>query len=614
MPDIFDEIEKKEQKTGDIFDQIETNSSGAGRSFAPTTWESMISGFLEPENLAGMIGGIAGGGLFGLPGAIGGAGIAGVGQKAMEVLPQYIASLREMPRRPTGEYMALPPMDTEKYLQELGLAGARQAGYEALGGTIAKGATKVLAPFARAISPQAKASINFMREFIRNMPKTILGKKRFPYIPAELTEHRLMDMLHNIAKGSIFGGGRMARYDMWRVKHMHKAIIDDLGERFGQVLDDTELADAVIGFFRGEFNAARVAAEPLYNRAIQEAGDISIPIKTVLEFAESEAIKIGKARNLTPSVSGIALLKKILRGGDAIDFASAQEMRSTLEATKRMLESATKGKAPALGRIKQISKLLDDAIEDTLSREHPEALKWWRSANSLTREAYQEFNDEIVKSLIKRADPKRGGDPTLLLERIFKPKLPSLRNRLIKTLGSKNWNKLKGWYVEGIIEKTAEELPDGTRYLNVGRLHRELERMGDKRLRMIFDLDEFNYLKQLDRALQMTQARQAPIGMTAAQTGSMGIQLTQWGTLVQMSGAALTGAGYEKEGIVIMAAPWMLARAFTNPTIAKYLTTGIMQINKGTERAMAHGMGNLARAIGLMNKMQDRWMREESEE
>ena len=101
------------------------------------------------------------------------------------------------------------------------------------------------------------------------------------------------------------------------------------------------------------------------------------------------------------------LVDAILGLPDAIDVATAKELRTRLIARIDEFKVLNK-KAPAIGQAKKLIGLVDNAISKDLPEQANNA---WREANAFYKEGQEQFNNAIIRKLLKKAEDTGTGIP-----------------------------------------------------------------------------------------------------------------------------------------------------------------------------------------------------------
>ncbi len=543
--------------------------------------------FLEevPEQAGGLVGGLLGipGGV---PGMVGGAALGGAGAKAAQQLINR------------GFGLEAPGTATEA-AKEIGLAGGKQALYEAGGQIGARVVGKVIAPFAKTVSPEARIAAQTLEQYMPTeklhllRPASWFTKQKVSgLLPAEATENRALDLLSNIAEGSFIGGKRIADFkDITRVKATEN-MVDDLISMFGERAEADMVGDAFVASVERNIEPSRLAAKVLYNsvddiaktlyktvevkrkvptglfdsagkqieREITETvREELFPTKQLKEFAKPLALKAKELGGIEAANAGDDLVRAIMDLPDTVSFSTMQELRSRL-ISKIDEFSVINKKAPAIGKAKKMTALTDEIIGKTLSKESPEGLAIWRQANKLYRTGNEQFNNTFIRRLVKEATDK--GNPEVIAQKIFKTGAISNIRRTKIAVDPQTFKQLKSIYVQDLVRTSSKEEGNIVGQTLYNKLYGKTG-MGEKTLREIFNPEEFNALKNTVTTLQTIQ-KASPSG-----TGKMWIQLTQAGAVV-----GLFDERTRPYAMTVIGGPLVLSRLMTNPRFAKLLTEG----------------------------------------
>jgi len=533
-----------------------------------------------PRTAGGMLGGAygtaAGGPLGGLLG-IGVGALAGQG-------------LEEARKTIIGE----KPLDPVASVKNMFMAGIEEPAYELLGGGAAKGLGwlvrgarkapvigKVLAPFSHTVTPEARQAIDFLSD-----------KMRTPFLPAEATTSRALDIAENIAEGSFLGGGVVSNLKLERDRILNK-MVNELVDEFGQKMGKDEFGELFSAVVERRLRAEELLAKPLYNNVAdiinkktqQMFSNVSYQYEKVepmfwlgdLKKKAYEVLSMSKELGgLGDDLSGANMARKVAQMNDSVPYSVAQKLRSRLIKIGKELQGINP-KAEAVSLSDTFVSMTDDAIERTLKKEVPEAYDVWREANNIYRTAKETYDNKFIKALMRKADPVLGGDPETIANSIIKYPGRIERIRHIKKVFAKDPDGMESFrslLMTDVVGKSTKN-----EVLNGQALHNNLfgrSGLGEKFIAEAFDHDTVNYLKKITNALKVSQA-QKPGG-----PGGILIQLKQSGAIAEVGGALLTSGGIGAgrpilwgPGAFIMLGPGVLGRIMTNPTTAKLLIDGI---------------------------------------
>lgn len=541
----------------------------------------------EVEGRPFPIGAAIGGTIGSIVGAPGGPAtaipLAGLGAAGGEAVEQII-------RAGTG---LEAPKTSREAAERIGLEGALGLIGEAGGRVLLGGAAKVINKFSKRVPTGARQAIDFLEA---NMPSTGRGrlnplryiygknKTKLAILPAEATDSRVLDILHNVSEASLVGGGRIQDFKLKRTQFLRN-FADDMIASFGEISTADDVGRIFLDTLDEKIAPSRVAAATLYNTAddLTRGRIVRDPVTLIERTVDAAKISTRQlknfARGLTPTVSaakgigaaesGDSVVKSILELDDDVSFTVAKNLRSRLRAVADGF-SVTNKKAPALGLAKKFGGMIDDATEVGLKAHNPQALEAWREGNRIYREGIEEFDNIFLRRLIRNADPDISGKfPETIVNGVFKRGNISgvkVAQRALGGIDSPPWRKMQSWHIRNLFKKgtnqTTGEL-SGTLLENtmLGK-----SGIGEKTMRAIYTPKQLNSLKQFANALKVTQAKQAE------GTGRMFIQLTQAGALLSLPFAS---GRQRKTAAVIILGPAVLARAMTNPAVARILIEGI---------------------------------------
>jgi len=529
------EIDRKKE----IASEPPVERHGTTGTWAKSTWEHIKED--APEMIGAATGGIAG--IPGGPaGMIGGAALGGAAGRAGKQLYQHA----------TGSPDA--PQSSLQAAKDIGLAGVEQAAYEAVGGIVAKGAGKILAPFAKTVSSRGVRAMKVLKEY---MPK------KYPtLLPAQVTEHRGLDWLHSIAEHSIGGGNVIFKHKQFLDKAI-EGITDDMASAFGTKIGATELGETVAQVATGKWKTFKnTITTPLYNEVAEMVGKRGDIVSTLgLKNAIANKVEIiAKMKGLAGEESGDVLVRAIQELPDMVDYATAQELRKRLYSLGSKFKAAPGGES-GVGLAKHLTQITDGSIDSALAKADKSAQHLWRGVNKIYREGSEKYNNALVRSLIK----KSVDNPHKVMSGIFQKGGIKGINRVKTVVGKETWEDLQGWYVRDAIEKTSKEgVLQGERFLK--ELFNPARGMSHEGVEAIFGKKGTQQIKEMGNALRVAQEAVAK----SKAGGGMVIQLMQAGAITGLFvGRMPTG------GTALLVGPYALARIMVNKQASKWLTTGI---------------------------------------
>uniref|UniRef100_A0A6M3IKM9 Uncharacterized protein n=1 Tax=viral metagenome TaxID=1070528 RepID=A0A6M3IKM9_9ZZZZ len=534
VDDEFKSLSKNAKN--EILDKLSPTSEFPVTMEAPKT-DIRREAIKTAGGVAGGIAGTSGGPL----GTIAGATMGAMGAEALYQVGQHAF----------GEPGA--PKTSEEAAKKMAAAGAWEGIPEAVGFGLGKLGTKILAPFAKNLLPEAAEITNKLKNKIKPV-----------FLPSEATESRTLDVLQNISEGSIFGGGKISEFNLKRESVMEDWA-DDIIKLFGEKTNPDEMGEMFVQLTEKNNKVFKAAANTLYNNVEELAGDATVKTGTLKKFAESIQETTGRLAGIESTNAGDDLVQAVIDLPDEVTFAEAKELRSRLLSRINEFNVLNK-KAPAIGKAKTFIKQIDSEIEKGLG---PEALKAWREANGFYKDGQELFNNVMIRRLLKHAEDT-GMGPELIGKHIFKPGGITTIRKIKDTMSSEQWKKMQSFYVQDLFKKSldGEGIISGKKLLN--NMFYKPTGMGEQTLKEIFNPTQLKEIKLFGTALDIAQKKQGE-GL-----GKMWIQLSQ-GTAIAGIGA---GVAFDQDIItgssaVILFGPIVLSKMMLNPMAVKWLTKGI---------------------------------------
>jgi hypothetical protein len=228
-----------------------------------------------------------------------------------------------------------------------------------------------------------------------------------------------------------------------------------------------------------------------------------------------------------------------------------------------------------IGILKDLNRQLNMSVENTgKTLQGKDIVQAFNTARNFTRDWRTTFDDRLVNSLVN-------AEPQKVASTLFKPgQIEGIREAK-KAMGPGTFQKLKGAFVSNLFA------PAGTLELSGTSISKRWAKYDDATVREIFNNPgELKQVNDLVRAVETTQ-RAKPGGQ-----GSVAIQLTQPGALLQIAGAiGATTTPFPKTAAAVILGPAVMAKVLASPGGAKWLTEGF-KAPAGSEQA--------ARATGII--------------
>lgn len=518
----------------------------------------------------GSITGIPGG----FPGMIGGAAFGGAAGEAYKQLGQHLGKPEEAPQTPT------------EAARRIATEGLKQAVYEATSGAIMKVMGKVLAPFKKTVTAEAKTAFNTLQKY---MPKKIPS-----LLPAEMTKHRGLEVLHNIAGKSAIGGHKIADFKNVIREKAIEDMVDDLANSFGKQVDPDVLGNTVVDVIQSKFKKFEdTITTPLYNTVAKMTTEkeVKIPLSKLKDSVAKQIEKVSQLKGIASESAGDNMIKAIKELPDVVDFATAQDLRSRLLSIADEF-SITNKRAPAIGLANKLRNELDEIINVSLKQQNKRAHAVWRQANEIYKRGTQKYNNRFIRQLIKQAK----NEPERVLRSIFKNGGITGIKRTKEIVGEETWKTLKSWYVRDLINKSTskEGIVDGRTLLM--RMYSHTSGMGKEAIRQIFTKSEQENIRAVALALKVAQTRQAE------GEGGMLIKLLQAGALTNL---IFRPGQLTSPSVVLLMGPEILSRMMLNPISSKWLSVGL-KAPKGSRLAVSTAL----RLSGIANKIENKIKKE----
>lgn len=337
-----------------------------------------------PQTIGGVAGaaaaatGLTAGGPILLPLAAG-AGVGGAFGESMKQIGQHLSGSLDAPKTAT------------EAAKRIGKAALTEAGFEMVGGLVAKGFGKILAPFRK-----------------ETVPGLVSASKRFEdqikpvLLPSEATESRVLDILGNISESSLIGGNAIAKFKTKRGEFFDD-FADSMIDQFGQRVSPDELGSLFVTALDAKRKVHKEAADILYNnvqalippdeivkrtevklvptgladeygnpitRTVEEEVEevipgFRIPTKPLRDFSSKVRVSSMELGGIEAKNAGDDLMDAVNQLPEGLTFEEAKELRSRL--ISRIDEfSVINKKAPAIGKAKKLVSLLDKQMADSL--------------------------------------------------------------------------------------------------------------------------------------------------------------------------------------------------------------------------------------------------------
>ena len=160
-------------------------------------------------------------------------------------------AVKQMGQHLSGSLNA--PKTSLEAAKRIGKASLTETGYELVGGLVAKGFAKILSPFASSMKEGVEEAMSYFKDKISPV-----------LLPAEATESRVLDIIHNISESSLIGGNQIARFKNDRIKFFDD-YADSFIDKFGERTDPTDLGNLFVTALEAKKKLHKEAAGAMYN-------------------------------------------------------------------------------------------------------------------------------------------------------------------------------------------------------------------------------------------------------------------------------------------------------------------------------------------------------------
>lgn len=557
-----------------------------GRSFA---------GSIPPlASIAGQIVGSAAGPV----GEVAGGALGGGGGDA----------LRQMIQDPTRR-----DIDTGSVATEAGLGGG--AGALGLGiGRVARG---------RRLTPEQSRDI------------AVLERENIPYTAGDVRPEGFAQQAENLMRGTAFGGGvmnRSAQEQARAVAQFRERVLD----RIGPLLSNDEVGQATIAAIErrseslfgggGTFQKLYQRLTRLFPAKVRDSeirrdirgikaklehdlrltpkfkptdsgsaflgllDDLSnVGVPPMVERPSAATTSLGgptgmtrpvTTATVTPTVQPLMEKTADLSRLDRITYADIWEVKKNLDSVIRGMSATDPLRTRAKAVAAEIHTVLDSAMERSAQNVSPLAAKKIREINTSYSEAKRLFEKEGVVPMLRRLeDPEKAVGVAAPRGAVTRP------GELFKALGPEESTigpQFRRRYIQNQIEGITKEF-EGVEVVSG-------KRFGDKLRAMRSTLESLKMPKDqmaaLDEFIDAASRAQNSLNITNPASGRQLFAASQFAALGAGGFAVLGGdpGRGAAAGLLYVASPAILARALTNPRIARFLAKGFT-LKPGTQEA-----------------------------
>jgi len=493
---------------------------------------------LNTPDITATVGGVAGFAVAGPAGSIVGAALGGSFGEAMQQIAQQIM---DSPDAPTTSKEA-----SLRILKE----GTIQGAFDLAGGALAGIFQKVARPFGKRLIEGFGPLNEFFQQF---------GSR---FTPAQATDNSVVDMMENIAEGSLFGAQPIKDFKVAQQDSV-EAMIDTLSDSIGTRLSREDLGQVVSDVIDKNSKIFRRQADVLYGTVDRLTEDAVVSMRGFKRLAAQKLKAAAARKGIGASAAGDTLLNKATQIDDFISFKEAQAIRSGLLDEKAAL-AITKDKA--VGLTNELIKASDSAISKGAKRlkGNESALKAFREANKFWKQGKESFSNQFIHSLIKK-------DPEFMGKAIIGPgKITSVR-RIKKIVDPETFDLVRSGWLEDAIRASVNVEGD---FLGESFL-KQLSGLEKDTLDILFSKAEQETMNKIGKTAQIIQKR-------LGGGGDVLVKLVQGSAIV-----GTVATGFAPGAGVILLGPAAISRIFTskNKLLSKWFLEGFT-IPLGSRRAI----------------------------
>lgn len=490
-------------------------------------------------------------------------------------------------------------------------------------------------PFAGRLTPEGKEAAKF-----------VAGKTQQPvFLPSELTDTRILDVLQNVSEFSLLGGGAIKTFKDNRDRFF-QGLADDIINRHGPRMSDVDAGRAVVDAAKRNLEVSTFPAKMIYQAIEADAApdlamvpirmqvkrmpgpimgkeEVQVPTGLVtpsgapLTKTQFQDVQIGtrlerlkimtvqeerlvggprinlgaineeltgmrevakQAGGLADKEMGNTLLAFLNQKPDLVSYPVAKAIRTEIRTLQRTLEQSVESKnAPAIGKAKKIYAELTHKIREGLADYDPFLADMWDTANVIEREGQQQFNNALIRRLVRMADEQGKGKPEAIVDAVWRPRNTTVIERVRAAVDPADWQKMQSVELQNLMARSLDESGN----LSGQKLERVLFKpggLGEDAIRAGFDGATVTELKSFVNALKVAEAK------GTEGTGRVLIQLTQGGFALGLIGAGVIEdfdlQRFGQAGVVLLG-PAALGRLMTTPNGIKWLTEGLTMPAKG---------------------------------
>lgn len=389
---------------------------------------------------------------------------------------------------------------------------------------------------------------------------------------AQSTRGRAIDWVENATESSIFGGNRLFQLKRFLQPASFKNAVKQMSDRFwglaGERMSIDETGKLFVDTITGKRTAQKAMARTAYKQVDELTTGAVIDFRATKKLAEQLSKTAGASKNLGQQRGIRTLANKVANWADNPQgFMQGHGMISDLGDEVRRLEAL--GGGTKLPKVSRAAKMLDaeatKAMRNAAKTQGPDALTALDAAQVMVRQGKEVLNNETINSAMKLATRK----PERVINQVFTKNGVDTLRAVKQATDKKTYRTLLAAKLDDIITKNSGTVFETTGVPSgKGVLENINKTLGEDMLKEMFEspthLQDFLDVMNLGFVLETQN--------TAG--GGMVVQLMQAGGLADIATKLPIGESPRAASWLINIGPALIGRLFSNPTGAKWLSTG----------------------------------------
>lgn len=408
--------------------------------------------------------------------------------------------------------------------------------------------------------------------------------------PGYFSNNFAIQVLDNVASGSMFGGGHMRRAQLGGTQVMQESAKDFVKAFRTFASDSVEVQDMTRQLLQGRADAWRLVAKKKFG-VIDELTKEGVRVDiSPLYGSLSKVLKEAGGENAAgPLIKEIERLKSVgsIRPDGTMTFESAADLRSFMLGLQRAgPDQMVPGRQKKLGA--DLAHAIDRQMEESFRGLLPqsglpaaELKRAWREANAFWKIGLEDFNSTLIKTLTK-TEPRqvalaiRGNTANIRrVKRLMLKGIEGVRgtDEVITEgglTGKQVWNEIQGEIINDMAAKSTAEVADTPVFMG-SKMLRKL-RTNKEQMTELLGQDGYNNALKLFRQVQLAQGGAVESNLP----GKVFITFKQAGAISEVGGMMMgVGAGVSGTAVALLAGPYTMARLLTNPQFTKWALLGL---------------------------------------